>query len=175
MLKNFSLIILVLLFACESAPDQPKDVFEGMTVQEKKKSLESAITRATVKEQTQIVAYFERQQIPSIKTSTGVHYHIYQEGVGDSIQADQLVSVSYLITNIMGDTIYTVEPDSLETFMVEKSNKESGLHEVLKNLKKGCKAIIAIPSHRAHGMTGDDKDIPPLTTVVYNLHIVDVQ
>lgn len=175
MFKIFSLLFLLMLVGCEEPSRPTNDVFEGLSTQERKAALESAIQRATVKERGQIESFFERQQIPFLKTNTGVYYHIYKEGIGELIQADQIVTVEYVVTNLKGDTIYTAQKDSLETFMVEKSNKESGLHEVLKRLRKGTKAVVAIPSHRAHGLTGDDKDIPPLTTVVYNIHIVELK
>ena len=53
--------------------------------------------------------------------------------------------------------------------------QESGLHEALKYLKVGDKAIIILPHFAAHGILGDMNKIPPLSTVVYDIEVLDAK
>ena len=159
------------LFACEGPIKEEKpDPFKGMTKKERTKALEGALTRSSRKEKEQIQGYLTRHQIPATETATGVHYFIYEQGEGDQIQDGQSVLVDYVVTKINGDTLYTTSK-KLDEFRVANSEKESGLHEAIKLLKPGAKAIIILPSHRAHGISGDSDKIPTLTTVVYNITV----
>lgn len=164
-------LFLLLLSGCEDPkPSQPFDPFKGMTAKEKKVAMEQAMKRAGQKEQLQIEGYLKRHHIPAQKTGTGVHYFVYKNGEGATIKDGEVVVVDYVVTKINGDTLYTTQK-KLDEFIVDYSDKESGLHEAIKLLNPGAKAIIIIPSHRAHGITGDDDKIPPLTTVVYNISV----
>ena len=169
--KILPCLILVTFFSCSEQIQKPKDdPFKGMTEKERKSALENALTRASKKEQVQIEGYLKRHQIPAVKTATGIHYCIYDEGAGRQIEDGQKVIVEYVVTKINGDTLYTTEK-KIDQFTVSNSEKESGLHEAIKLLKPGSKAIIILPSHRAHGISGDMDKIPPLTTVIYNLKV----
>ena len=78
--------------------------------------------------------------------------------------------MDYVVTKINGDTLYTTQT-KLDEFTVSNSEKESGLHEAIKLLKPGAKAIIVLPAHRAHGISGDMDKVPPFTTLIYNITV----
>ena len=164
-------IIFVAISCSDEQQDSKVDPFKGMSAQVRKHKLEGALKRSAKKEHRQIDSFLERHNIMAEKTGTGVRYAIYEEGFGSTVKSEDIVEASYVITNIKGDTIYEV-PDSIPVkFKVEKSEKESGLHEAIKYLSPKSKAIIVIPSYRAHGISGDDNRIPPLTTVIYNIKL----
>lgn len=171
LLLKFLVCSCLLLLACGDEGDNvvtsPLDV---LTPKERKQALESAMKRAGKKEQLQIQKYLERHQIPAKETPTGVHYFIYENGEGAEIEDGTNVLVDYVVTKINGDTLYTTSK-SLDEFVVAHSEKESGLHEAIKLLTPGDKAIIIIPSSRAHGISGDNDKVPPLTTVIYNIEV----
>jgi FKBP-type peptidyl-prolyl cis-trans isomerase len=41
-------------------------------------------------------------------------------------------------------------------------------------MRKGDIAKIILPSYLAHGLTGDSDKIPPMSTVLYNIELVDL-
>ena len=171
MIKFVPYLLLLFFFSCSDPVEKIEtDPFSGMTKKERKSALENALKRASKKEQTQIEGYLKRHQIPAVKTGTGVHYCIYEDGKGNQIEDGQSVIVEYIVTKINGDTLYSTKK-KLDEFTVSNSEKESGLHEAIKLLKPGAKAIIVLPAHRAHGISGDMDKIPPLTTVIYNLTV----
>jgi FKBP-type peptidyl-prolyl cis-trans isomerase len=49
---------------------------------------------------------------------------------------------------------------------------ESGLHEGVQMMHVGDKMRFILPSFRAHGLTGDNSKIPPLTSVVYEIELL---
>ena len=173
-MRRYILKLFIIFFTIGCSEDQQDtkvDPFKGMSTQVRKHKLEGALKRSAKKEHEQIDSFLERHNILAEKTGTGVRYAIYEKGFGSTVKSDDIVEASYVITNIKGDTIYEV-PDSIPIkFKVEKSERESGLHEAIKYLSSKSKAIIVIPSYRAHGISGDDNRIPPLTTVIYNIKL----
>lgn len=172
--KNYCVILGLLTFivGCADRTDKESiDPFKGMDSNAKKRELENALKRSAQKEHLQIDSYLERHNIVAQKTGTGVRCAEYMKGEGVAVKAGDLVEASYEVTNIKGDTLYSIGEENPVSFRVEKSEKESGLHEAIKLLKVGSKAIVVIPSYRAFGVSGDDNKIPPLTTVVYNIKV----
>ena len=173
-MRRYILKLFIIFFTIGCSEDQQDtkvDPFKGMSTQVRKHKLEGALKRSAKKEHEQIDSFLERHNILAEKTGTGVRYAIYEKGFGSTVKSEDIVEASYVITNIKGDTIYEV-PDSIPIkFKVEKSERESGLHEAIKYLSSKSKAIIVIPSYRAHGISGDDNRIPPLTTVIYNIRL----
>ena len=50
-----------------------------------------------------------------------------------------------------------------------------GLEEAVGTMKKGSKAKVIVPSNMAFGEMGRGTVVPPYTTLVYDVEIVDVQ
>jgi len=51
---------------------------------------------------------------------------------------------------------------------------ETGVQEGLKKMREGDKVKMIIPSHLAHGLTGDMNKIKPLTPIVVDLHLIEI-
>lgn len=168
---NLIVFSCMIFYSCGGEVDiKPPSPLENLSPKDRKVALENAMKRAGKKEQLQIKSYLQRHQIPASETATGVHYYIYENGEGVEIDDGTNVLVDYVVTKINGDTLYTTSK-SLDEFVVAHSEKESGLHEAIKLLTPGDKAIIIIPSSRAHGISGDNDKVPPLTTVIYNIEV----
>jgi FKBP-type peptidyl-prolyl cis-trans isomerase len=52
---------------------------------------------------------------------------------------------------------------------------ESGIHEGIKLMRVGEKSKLVFPSHLAHGLVGDLKDIPPLSPLVVDIELIELQ
>lgn len=123
-------------------------------------------------EKEKIQHYIDSLGIPFTATGTGLRYHIYETTIGDTVKTGDWAAVSYTLTSLSGDTLYKVEEGKKEEFAVDFDIAESGLHEGIKYMKIGERAIFILPAHLAHGITGDQEKIPPQTTLVYNLHLI---
>jgi FKBP-type peptidyl-prolyl cis-trans isomerase len=125
-------------------------------------------------EKLAIDAYVKRNQFDMMETGTGVRYMIYEKGSGATANSKDVVLIDFDIKLLDGTLCYSSRQTGAEQFVVDYDNVESGLHEAIKYLHQGDKAIIIIPSHRAFGLAGDMDRIPPFSTVVYNISLIEI-
>ena len=64
---------------------------------------------------------------------------------------------------------------STEFYKIDHSELETGLQEGLKKMRLGEKAILIIPSHLAHGLTGDQSKILPFTPLVIDITLKELR
>src|SRR5690606_24061394 len=127
----------------------------------------------SIEEEVDINVFLSRkQEWKMIKTGSGLRYYIYEEGIGTPPLADDYVDIEYTIELLDGTTCYSTPKDEVEELKVDKSQVESGIQEALKLLNEGSRAKLIIPSHLAHGLVGDMEKIPPLSTLLVDIHIV---
>lgn len=174
-LKCLGLFVLLIFIACNNTTkEEERNILKELPKQEQKKILEASLKQAFLKEELQIQGWIMRSGKVFNKSTTGVYTH--QISIGDtsgSITAGTIVQLNYTLSLLNGDTIHN-EWDQLTQVKVAFDHKESGLHEALQSMHPNTEAIVIIPSHRAHGLVGDDKKIPPLSTIIYHLKIVDL-
>jgi FKBP-type peptidyl-prolyl cis-trans isomerase len=140
------------------------------------KGLEDVNRQMMLEEDAVIEGYIERRQWNMTKTGTGVHYQVLSSGPeGPTAREGQVAVVSYEVSLIDGEVIYSSEDEGQRSFMIGQDNVESGIHEAMTYLKKGDKARIILPSYRAHGLSGDNDKIPPRSTVIYELELIDLR
>lgn len=124
-------------------------------------------------EEYYIDKYLERRpNWNMIETGTGLRYMKYEEGYGDSARTGMYATVNFSISLLDGTVCYSSDSTGAETFLIDRSQVESGLQEGIKYLRVGDKAKFIIPSHLAHGLVGDMDKIPPLETVVFDIHLI---
>lgn len=111
------------------------------------------------------------------KSKSGLYYKIFQKGRGDSIEKGKTITIhykGYFINRLEFDNTYKTM--DLTFTYGSPGQVIRGLEIALKGMKKGEKAKIIIPSQLAFGEDGSStKIIPPYTTVVYELEIVNVK
>lgn len=125
-------------------------------------------------EDRDIDLYAQRYGIELIKSGTGVRHRLLRDLPGDSIRAGQWAKVNYRVELLNGDTAYATMKGEPESFLVGMDNVESGLHEAIQHLSPGDSAVIVIPSYRAHGLIGDQDEVPMRSSVVYRIGLVSV-
>ena len=108
-------------------------------------------------------------------TGTGLHYMFIGKGKGDSARSGDVVKVNYTIALMDGTVCYSSDKDGTYEFRVEGDAIESGLHEAIQLMRAGDKAKFILPAHLAHGVHGDDANIPPLSTLVVDLELLEIR
>jgi FKBP-type peptidyl-prolyl cis-trans isomerase len=83
--------------------------------------------------------------------------------------------MEYNVKLLTGDMIYSSKELGSKTFEIGHGGVESGLEEALLYLKLGDKAKLIIPSHLAFGLLGDQNKVPPRSTLVYDIEIVNLK
>ena len=109
------------------------------------------------------------------ETGTGLLYMKYIEGDGDSAKSGYYAKVDFTISLLDGTICYSSDSTGSESFLIDRSQVESGLQEGIKFMRVGDKAKFIIPSHLAHGLIGDMNKIPPLETVVFDIHLIALE
>lgn len=173
-MKYYLLVVAVVFVACNDEEHIP-DVspIDNMTQDEVEEILEDGNKRLWEEEDHLINMYVQNQQLDVTATGTGIRYQIFEKGDGMEIKEGTAVLVDFTITLINGDTCYTSQITGPEDFIVALDDVESGLHEGIQYFSVGSKGIIIIPYRLAHGLIGDQKKIPALSTIVYHIEVID--
>ena len=107
------------------------------------------------------------------KTESGLYYEITAPRQGNLLQKGDQVQLKYRITLLNGNTVYQSSEDGLMEVVVEKSDAPVGLHQLLRQMKRGEKAHAIIPAHLAYGQVGDGNKIPGFVSLVYYVEVME--
>jgi FKBP-type peptidyl-prolyl cis-trans isomerase FkpA len=155
----FSLVVAT-AHSCGDS-NQPPENFPSQ--KEVNKSLETINRKFVLDEAMMIDAYIERRNLEMKTTGTGLRYKIFDEGAGE------------LATNGQYATAYDSSEDGQKEFLIGQDYVESGLHEGILMMRKGDRAKFILPSHLAHGLSGDNNKIPPRSSVVYDIRLISLR
>ncbi|MCB0802088.1 MAG: FKBP-type peptidyl-prolyl cis-trans isomerase [Flavobacteriales bacterium] len=171
---RFSYILLFGFFAvfvsCEAEPKKKALPFESRQEYEEINIYSHQLFLK--KEKEKIQNYIDSSHLDFQKTGTGLHYVILDSSNGDTFKTGDIAVIRYQLKSIEGKLLYETRPELAQEFAVDYDDVETGLHEAIKKMKVGERAIIILPAHLAFGITGDQAAIPSQTTLVYYLSIV---
>ncbi len=169
----FSVIIVLILFSCNDKVDESKEVKWS---KEQSTDLNKELA---IQEELDIRIFLEMHKDWELKkTGSGLQIFIYEEGDIDTAfhpQPGHIAMIEYEISLLDGTVCDSTAEDEYVDFKVDNSEIESGVQEAIKLLSLGDRAKLIIPSHLAHGLIGDLDKIPPLTTLVMDIHLIGVR
>ena len=172
-MKRLSLIIgaLIFLIACEGEnkkaplPVNSKAEYRDLMINSHKAYLEE--------EKAKLDEFEKQQSINFIKTGSGLRYSIYEsEKSKDSIQRGDIAVIYYTLSLLNGDTAYYTQEGEPQEFIVALDDVEAGLHEGIQYMAIGDKAKFILPAHLAHGVSGDQAEIPAQSPVIYDVELI---
>ncbi len=171
MRKFFYIFVALFLFSCqEEEPEKPREV--NWT----KSDSYTLGKNVAENEELKIRIFLESHKKWEIQqTGTGLRYYIYEKGDGPSPQRKQVAEIEYVVSLLDGTECYRTEDDEYEELLVDQSDVETGVQEAIKLMHVGDRAKLIIPSHIGHGLLGDQNKIPPLTTLVVDLHLLGIK
>ena len=178
-MTDFKLIASLFFFAaiisCQNAPHPP----EQEKAPENESKLEQALIQANKsaieEERYMIKRYIDRHNWDMDQTGSGIYYGIYEDGNGKKAEVGMVAAIDYTVELLNGYECYSSEKGEPKSFIIGQGNVESGLHKIMPYLQEGDRAKVIIPSHLAYGLAGDRKQIPPKSTLVYDLHVINLQ
>jgi FKBP-type peptidyl-prolyl cis-trans isomerase FkpA len=137
---------------------------------------EVALIDYAAKNEQEIVAYIEDNQLDATRTDSGLYYVIDVEGTGDAPLETSNVSVKYkgYFTN---GTVFDENLTSSVTFDLE--GVISGWTEGVQNLKVGGSGKLLIPSHLGYGRYGrldqsGNEVIPEGAVLIFEIELVSI-
>lgn len=164
---------LIFISSCNSQQKQnDAEIILGKQVEEQLEAMNRKLMRD---EGAQIDGFAERLNWPMITSGTGLRYWLYIDKEGEPAKKGEVARVEYIVSLLNGDTIYTSEKTGPREFLIGQDNVESGLHEGIQYMSIGDQAKFILPSHLAHGLSGDQDKIPPRYSVVYDIRLINLR
>ncbi len=117
--------------------------------------------------------YIERKKLKMTGLPSGLWYAVLREGDGELFRENDRIVIEYECSLLDGTICYSSEKEGPKVIILGRSEIETGLNEGLKLLSSGAEAIFILPPFLAHGLLGDRKKIPPRSTIVYNIKVLD--
>lgn len=173
--KIFTILFLsIILIACSGEHKEQVMVKDPNWTKDNSSDMNAVFTQ---EEEDEIELYLKRHQDWKMtKTGTGLRYFIYSKSDNhDTARVDEIVTVDFEISLLDGTICYSSSEKGPESFVVEKADIESGLHEGMQQMCTGDKAKFILPSRMAHGLIGDEEKIPPLAPVIYDIHLLKIE
>ena len=164
---------IILMQACNTQEQEQTPTIPDQL--EINKGMEEINRQFVIDENAQIDGYIERHGWEMTKTGTGLRYMLIETGAGPVAVEGQIISVAFIVSLLDGEELYSSADGPAKDILIGQDNVESGLHEAMTYLRKGDLATIILPSYLAHGLSGDGNKIPPRSSVVYDILVVDLK
>jgi len=159
-----------------SCNDKPKQKQIEINSSKLKEDVIKANKPAVVMEQDEINAYIKSHGYTMQSSGTGLRYmFIKQNAKGKKIETKNEIKVNYKVWLLDGTLCYSSDKNGPKIFAVGADNVESGVHEGVKLMREGEKALFVLPAHLAFNLIGDRDKIPPKSAVVYEIEILEVK
>ena len=170
MYKILIFSFLIFSFSCSEEPEKQQEVDW-----DQKKSTELN-KNLSMEEEINIDLYLEEHKDWKVtKTGSGLRYWIYKNGNGPIATSSKKAEVEISVQLLDGSECYRTNADEMEVFEIDHADIESGLHEGIKYMHVGDFAKLIIPSHLAHGLVGDLDKVPPMSTLVVDIHLIGLE
>lgn len=112
---------------------------------------------------------------PVIETASGLKYIVFEEGTGELIKPENIVTVHYsgyfLNGQLFDSSVKRFEPIR---FPVGIGSVIEGWDEGLQLMRKGSKFQLIVPSHLGYGSKGAPPQIEPDTDLIFDIEVIDV-
>jgi len=125
------------------------------------------------KDREVIENYIERKNLTMTESPTGLWYSVDKEGRGEYLKDNDRIYLEYECSLLDGTLCYSSAELGPKEIVLGKTDLEQGMNEGLRLLKVGAEAIFIMPPFLAFGLVGDGKKIPPRTTIVYSVRILE--
>lgn len=172
--KQYFPILFAIIILGESCNNQKNNNKNRLTKQEVENLLLDANKLQISYDTQRVVSFIRLNEWNMNQTKTGMWYEIIESHNGPQIKKGDVVALSYQIQLLNGKMCYNSDSVGPKVFKVGKGGVESGLEEGILLLKGGDSARFIMPQYRAHHLLGDGEKIPPLSTIIYNLRVIEV-
>ncbi|HEY4417189.1 MAG TPA: FKBP-type peptidyl-prolyl cis-trans isomerase [Verrucomicrobiae bacterium] len=108
-----------------------------------------------------------------ITTASGLQYKILKSGTGASPKSSDTVRVNYE-GSLLDGTIFDSSYQRGESITFPVTGVIPGWVEALQLMKVGDKWQLFIPSNLAYGAQGAGPQIPPNSTLVFQVELIDI-
>ncbi len=142
----------------------------------RREAREAEETRKKNQEMIHLQNYLEEQNITEKPAPSGLIFVRHEEGDGEKAVPGKKVKVHYTGKLIDG-TIFdsSVEREQPFEFTLGRGEVIRGWDEGIARMKEGGKATLIIPSSLGYGERGAGNTIPPYSTLVFDVELLEVE
>ena len=139
----------------------------------------AALKAAAETEQTQLATVIEELKKANpgkeiVKTASGMQYLVLKSGEGAKPASGTKIQAHYTGKFVDGREFdSSVQRGQPLSFAVGTGRVIPGWHEAFLDMKKGEKRVLIIPPDLAYGAQGHPGGIPPNTTLIFEVELVD--
>lgn len=134
------------------------------------------ITEQRKKDEAAIETYLREKNIKAERTPWGAYVQVVEPGSGPKPKYGQYMMLRYTGTDMTGKEFDSNNKPGAELLPVQLGGGGSiiGFEDALKNLSKGAKANVYIPSFIGYGAEGRPPVILPNQNLIFNIEVVDI-
>ena len=169
------IVILAVFIRCQQQNNSESKKANKNSQPATSKALEKANKYLIRTEYEDIENYIRRHGLDMEETGSGLRYLIIEDGNGPAAESGKTSVLDYKMSLLTGDIIYASKNDGQIRFTIGKGNVESGLEEAMQFLQAGDKVKLILPAHLAYGLLGDNNKIPPRSTIIYDIEVIDIK
>lgn len=127
------------------------------------------------KEMTQLQDYLRTHNISVSPFSSGLYYIETLAGKGQKVDTGSFVKVHFTVSLVDEKPLYsTYDRGEPMEFEFGQRFDTPGFEEGVSKMLKGGKATLVVPSAIAFGEMGRGAMVPPYSTIIYNVELVDI-
>ena len=172
--KGQELITLIKVVEVYKTEDEAQAAFEKQNIEAYNK--QPGITEQRKKDEASIDEYLKANNIQAQRTPWGSYIQVINPGSGPKPKYGQFAMVKYTGKDLTGKVFDTNNKPGAQLLPVQVGAGGSiiGFEDAVRQLSKGAKANIYIPSFIAYGPQGRPPVIQPNQNLVFELEVVDI-
>lgn len=119
-----------------------------------------------------IVKYSDSLGLNPQPTPKSLWITIHEHETGEPLQNGDKISLQYVVTTLLNDTIYTSAHSGPANLTVGQADLTMGLDEALRTLHRGDSATVIVIPEKAYGFRGDGKAIRGRKILRFDIRIL---
>lgn len=166
---NILLLILLLTFSCK-----PNRQEGDQKIKTNNEDVLIEANKILVQKDVELIeSYINRRNWNLKLHDSGLWYVVLGERKSDLFKKGDQINISYKLSLLDGTILKEVPKDQPGKIIIDQTEVESGLQIGLKFMGVGNTAKFILPPHLAHGLMGDQKNIPPRSIILYEIDYVE--
>ena len=175
-MKKLIFILTLLFFVSCSGPDarRPIQVKTGSFIKESAERNKQLLA----KEEALIQSIIKKDTLHKYQKSTNASWYFYEKENKEATyfpKEDDLVTMTYNLTDFENDTIYSNNEIGILKYKVDKQKLFVGLRNSVKLLKEGETATFLFPSSLGYGYLGDKNKIGANVPLKATISILEIE
>ena len=170
-----SLLLLIVISSCRRYNTQQSEQDSGAIERQKKEVLLRVNQQLVEEEAREIEVFVKNNGWQMQTTGSGLWYMIYEQGQGEKASLEKNATLAFTVSLMDSTICYSSAQSGFKTFRLGQGGVEAGLEEGVLLMRVGDKACFIMPSHLAHGLTGDGNCIPQRATIMYDVELVGIK